>query len=105
MAHDRIEIFDDNPRSDRIKATRQPLGTQEVDNDLRADWAEATLNEFAYLTHQDTSGDLEHDKGSVISDLLCNLMHLCDREDLNFSKLISSAEGAYEDEISEEAQE
>lgn len=43
----------------------------------RAMWAETALDAFAHETGQDHSGDLSDEPGSVISDLVCDLYHLC----------------------------
>lgn len=67
-------------------------------NSERAAWAQAALAAFAAKTGQD-KGDLQHDKRSVIVDLLCDLMHLCEREeDMNFSGCVESGRGHFEAE-------
>jgi hypothetical protein len=43
-------------------------------NDDRADWAGTALRTFQDLTGAD--------HGDALCDLLCDLMHLCDRDDL-----------------------
>jgi len=85
----------------RPRPKRLPLLTVEMDNDLRADYANEALIALAHLTHQDTSGDLEHDKETVVGDLLSYLMHLCDREGMDFKKILQRGVMHYEAEQEE----
>jgi hypothetical protein len=69
-------------------------------NRIRAGWASAAVEAFAEQTHQDTSGDLENDKPTVVGDLLANLMHYCDVYDMSFEDALSTARMHYEAEQS-----
>ena len=64
------------------------------------------LSAFAAETDQDKSGDLEHDTESVISDLLCDLIHYMSDTNTDpvseFTRLVGSAIGNYEEEVDEE---
>lgn len=80
-----------------------------VTNEDRASWAQIALEAFAAETGQDTSGDMEADIGSVISDLLCDLMHLCrsginedQHGDVDFAKLLATAEMSFTAEVEDE---
>jgi hypothetical protein len=77
----------------------------DVTNSDRADWAQVAVEAFAAETSQDTSGDLAEDKGQVIGDLLCNLMHLCRQDNINFEECLSNGRGNFEFEVEEETQE
>ena len=48
----------------------------EVTNDDRADWAAETCDRFQEITRTDDD--------SVLCDLLCDLMHLADRQGIDF---------------------
>ena len=71
-------------------------------NDDRAKWALSAVSEFGYTTgecFETFKGDqrltiLEQN----ISDLLCDLAHLCDREGMNLTHLISRARRHYNEE-------
>jgi hypothetical protein len=63
-------------------------------NDDRSDWAEAALVTFAEQTGTD-----EED---AVADLLCDLMHFCDRHGLEFRDELARGEGNYEEETGEE---
>ena len=87
------------------RLTRGKLdGEDEADiNTLRARWASDALRCFAYVTHQDSSGDLVNDTEVVIKDLITDLGHLCDVKGIDFHDLLQRAEFAYEEEIVEDA--
>lgn len=76
----------------------------EVDNARRAEWAEEALKSFAKQTGQDRSGDLEYSTHSVVSDLICALMHFCDQNGIgfNFNECLLNAHGTYAEELAEE---
>ena len=62
-------------------------------NDDRAKWAENALALFAKET------DADKDDGSQdISDLICDLMHACDRRREDFCQLLNWAEDNYIEE-------
>lgn len=65
-------------------------------NDDRADWAQAALNEFARVTRMDTAGE---DTDTTMGDLLCDLMHLAQREGLDFTALVARAQCNYDEEV------
>jgi hypothetical protein len=76
-----------------------------VSNADRAEWADVAIAAFAQETWQDKSGDLEHDKQCVVSDLLCNLMHLCRRDGIDFAKCLANGNSNFEEEVEEEREE
>lgn len=76
----------------------------EPTNEDRAEWAMEALRTFAKRTGQDESGDLKHEQESVLSDLLCDLMHLSDRDGLNFYLALQNGQGNYREEKAEEKQ-
>ncbi len=59
-------------------------------NDTRAEWAGYALTALMSQTGTDTD--------SAVTDLLCNLMHLADRETTNFSADLERARTHYEAE-------
>jgi hypothetical protein len=66
-------------------------------NDRRAAWAEHTLNEFMLQTGADPENS--------ISDLLADIMHLCDREPElygEFERQLERARGHYTSETTDE---
>ena len=71
----------------------------EPSNEQRAEWAYAAVEAFACKTRQDSSGDLKHDLECVVSDLLCDLMHLSDRDGFDFDRAMNSAAGNYQEEL------
>ncbi len=74
---------------------------REPTNEDRAEWAHCALERFAQKTGQDNSGDLKHDKESVIKDLLCDLEHLADQYGVDFGKCVENAHGIYLEEVQE----
>jgi hypothetical protein len=58
-------------------------------NERRAERAAEALSTFMGSDHPDESH---------LPDLLCNLMHLCDRDQRNFDDLLAHARRGYEDE-------
>lgn len=60
-------------------------------NDNRAEWANIALLAMASATGCDAVIDAPQD-------LLCNLMHWCDRQDLNFDTLLTWARDTYKEE-------
>lgn len=61
------------------------------DNTQRADWAGFAIAAFQSVTRTDDE--------DAVSDLLCNLMHYCDRNGLDFQAELSRAASNYEAEI------
>jgi hypothetical protein len=65
----------------------------EVNNEVRADWAQHALDAFRAITH--IEGE---DTATAVSDLLIDLRHLCDRKNLDFDHIAERSSGAYEEE-------
>lgn len=63
----------------------------------RAAWAETILQHFAEIV-----GDDEPD--TLVSDLLADLMHFCDRDGINFTLCFQRATSYHRDELAEEAE-
>lgn len=68
-----------------------PTETTEM-NDLRALWASQALSEFERETRCD------REAGESISDLICDLAHYADRNDLSLTALLARAERHYLEE-------
>ena len=64
-------------------------------NKERADRAEAALLAYAALTNQLDSGDWEHEKELVVSDLLSDLQHFCKQHDICFANAIDRGTSHY----------
>ena len=56
-------------------------------NEWRADTVEGALELFAEIT----GGVVKHERADMISDLLCNLGHYCDRHGLDWEALVMQA--------------
>ena len=68
------------------KRARKP--DPEGQNDKRAEWAEEALLAFMHETGTDQE--------DAVSDLLCDIMHYCDRDNrLNFEHQLTRARGHY----------
>ena len=65
-------------------------------NDERADWAQTALAAFAAETGQAAARD---GLPEIVSDLLCNLQHLCAREGVDFKQALADGTGNYEFEV------
>lgn len=84
--------MDNLPRS---KITNEKTFDPDEMNERRAEFARSAINQFMIMTGTDWSDSL--------SDLICDLMHLCDRDkELDFESQISRGREAYLAEISEE---
>lgn len=59
-------------------------------NDKRSQWAEEAVETFVSVTGTDQE--------DAVSDLLCNLMHYCDRNRLDFNAELSRAQTSYVEE-------
>ncbi len=68
-------------------------------NSDRAEWAEHALSVFC----EDTGLDLDDERSSAVSDLMCNLGHYCDLHDLDFLAIASGAIAVWDAEKREEA--
>ena len=64
-----------------------------MDNDQRADLAQEALSNF---------GD-DNGTASDLGDLLADLMHLCERDGIDFHQCLTTAEIHFNEEIQEEA--
>lgn len=73
--------------------TRLPPDPENM-NDDRADWAAAALRSF----QRETGTDDE----DALGDLLCDLMHWCDRNHADFEAALFRARGHYEAETTPE---
>ena len=65
-------------------------------NDERADWAEIGIIEYARRAFD--ACDERNVRAYSVGDFLCNLMHFCDREKIDFSGCLKAATGSYEEE-------
>lgn len=65
----------------------------EPTNEERASWAQRAIDAFEVATNMEGE-PLE----TVVGDLLANLMHLCDAEDLDFGHLLARARYNHEAE-------
>ena len=61
------------------------------DNEDRANWAQKSLALFSDLTGEDNPQE-------AISDLICDLHHLADREEVDWDLAMRCADGNYQDE-------
>lgn len=66
-------------------------------NRERADWASMALDDFA-----DETGMEDEDRKTQITDLLCNLMHFCDIEKIDWNRCVALAQDHYTEEVAEE---
>lgn len=64
------------------------------ENDNRALWAEKALLAFRKITGTEAE--------DAVSDLLCNLMHFCDRDGQNFRREFERSQRHYTDETAKE---
>ena len=71
-------------------------------NNDRADWAKSALDVFAKETGliSDTN---EETLETIVGDFLCNLRHLCERENIPIDQGWVDSEMMYEEEVEEEA--
>jgi hypothetical protein len=70
----------------------------EPSNDQRADWALDGLLAFAEKTGLRSKTNHE-DLETIVGDFLCNLLHLCDREDIDFESVMDDAQFAHDEEV------
>ena len=63
-------------------------------NDTRAGWGEQVILRFEALTGCD--------REDALADMLCDLMHWCDRNGLDFARQVERAEYHYQCETSNE---
>lgn len=73
-------------------------------NEQRATWAHEALEAFSQLTWRTTIDELDNDdRFLVVSDLLCDLRHWCDHNDVDFESALNLAAMHYECELREDA--
>ena len=72
----------------------------EPSNADRAEWARDAVRAFAELTRIE-----DEEMATQISDLVCNLRHLCDEESVDFEQVLSAANSNYAEECWEATQE
>lgn len=68
-------------------------------NEDRAGWAQCALDAFAHTTSMDTAGE---DDKTVLSDLLVDLMHWCDLNEVAFDEVLANAADTYAQEVEED---
>lgn len=61
----------------------------------RADWADDAIRAFASVTNMDSAGE---DDQTILTDLLGDLMHWCDRAGIDFHNRVGMARMHYEEE-------
>jgi hypothetical protein len=67
-------------------------------NDDRAEWAQKTIDRFMYVTGMGIA-----DKDDALSDLLCDLMHWCDKyTGQDFDRELERARSHYKVEVVED---
>jgi len=73
-------------------------------NEDRAAWAELALDEFCLAVFGRDFADTAKTEGAdvPVGDLLCNMMHLCQRQGVDFQAMITRAEMHFEAEVEEE---
>lgn len=69
-------------------------------NEQRSEWAQTALDAFARTTDMDTAGE---DDDTILGDLLTDLMHWCDYNNVDFEAKLANSIGMYEEELVEEA--
>ena len=74
----------------------------EPENSQRAEWAENAMLSFAESVGQAHSGQWDEDRDTVYSDFLADLMHLCDRDDIDFDDLVLRGKGHFNEEKANE---
>ena len=65
-------------------------------NDDRAEWADAAIKAFAFTVRMDPVVEGED---TVLTDLLTDMMHWCDRRSFTFADCLRRAQAHYEAEI------
>jgi hypothetical protein len=78
-------------------------GTEmEPTNTNRAEWAQCALEAFADQCCTDGPGELDADPGTILADLLCDLMHWADVHGEDFAAQLERGRGHYDHETDEE---
>lgn len=68
-------------------------------NEDRAGWAQVAVDAFAAETNMDAAGE---DMQTVMGDLLADLMHLCQQNDIDFERILATGKMHFEAELEEE---
>jgi hypothetical protein len=68
----------------------------EPTNEDRAGWANTAVTAFAEAVRE--TDMLDEEKELVISDLLCDMMHLCDMEKIDWHRCVARAQDHYREE-------
>ncbi len=74
-------------------------------NTDRAEVARSAAHHFAGLTNQISAGDWEHDRGSVYSDLIADILHAAEEDGLDPRTMLRRGAGHYQEEKSIEREE
>lgn len=82
-------------------AASAEVSCHEATNLQRADWAMVAVRAFATETGLDASGD---ETETAVADLLANLMHLCDKEGIDFDVALMRGRSHYREELADERQ-
>lgn len=90
-----IDIAPRTEPEDAVAAVAQGVPDPEGLNDERASWARQALDVFKRATGCEEEG--------AVGDLLCNLMHFCDRAGVDFLSEMGRAVQHYEQETSNDA--
>jgi len=69
----------------------------------RAAWAEAAIRAFCTQVRHDKKPDLYDPLDLILSDLLTDMMHLADRETIDFAAVLDRATSHHREEKEEEA--
>lgn len=71
-----------------------PPDPEDMNND-RAEWADEAIRTFASTTNMDSAGE---DDQTILTDLLGDLMHWCDRAGIDFNARVDMARLHYDEE-------
>lgn len=69
-------------------------------NKDRAGWAQVAADAFASETRMDKANE---DMETVLTDLLCDIMHLCNQKGIDFKQVLDSGQAHFETDLVEEA--
>jgi hypothetical protein len=70
---------------------------EKYDNEVRAKWADIAVKAFT-----DELSLHDEDKAEIISDLLCDLMHLCRFEKIDWFACVAQGQKDFNEEVEEE---
>ena len=99
----RQEIIEACEAADTI-AIFTPANSRPIDTLAQFNADRAERGEAALLT-TDYDGQGEDDRQTYMGDVIANLMHLANREGLDFDDALAAGRGHYEAEVAEEANE